>query len=332
MKNPFRAKKHIVITGASGFIGYHLAKRIIETTEDHVTLFAPAFNRDLATVIMEAKAGGRVAVRYADLSLEFKYVVPEGFPPVSHIYHLAARKATTTTGFDFEDFAVNTSMTFNVLEALTNFSKGFPGRAKAKFIFLSTCEVWGGLADADCDVTGDEESAVGINPSKESQLYALSKIVDEQMIMRSGMKNPWTIVRLQNPYGPRMGNVGLIPSIIKKLLDEKRTVIPLADPYGTRPWIYIEDVVDALLLMQDKKANGQIFNVAGEERLNARYVGGLIAKIGDFGAVDFPLEGSAGSTHRFVRIWKMQKVFGWKPKVSMGTGLVETYRYFLHGA
>jgi UDP-glucuronate decarboxylase len=72
----------------------------------------------------------------------------------------------------------------------------------------------------------------------------------------------WSIVRMQNPYGPRMGWDNVVPKFIKKILDGERELW-VQTPMDTRPFTYIDDVVDGLIrVMESREMDGQIVNVA----------------------------------------------------------------------
>ncbi len=162
-----------------------------------------------------------------------------------------------------------------------------------------------------------------------NSLYGLANIMIEKYIALYSKNNAlhFTIVRLANVYGPRQWKSGFIPATIIKMLKKESPII-----YGTgdqtRDFIYIDDVVDALIVLA-KKGKNEIYNVGSGKEISLNEVFIQVKKL--LGTNIKPIYKSVTvlETERSaVDIKKIQKVFGWKPKTGIKEGLLKTIAWY----
>ena len=230
-------KKNILITGAAGFIGFHLLKKISKNKNYHITII-DNFSRgkkDLEFVNLIKK---KKNIKIKKIDLTTKFVLEENY---SHIFHLAAIVGV-------ENVKKNPIKTFNTnLISTLNILKAFEGRKKKPIIiFFSTSEVYQPLLDKNKLKFPTTENQNFIYPSSFNprQSYYLSKFFSETIIQLSNFK--YIIYRPHNIYGPRMGYSHVIPELTIKFKDNKKK-IDVFSPHHKRSFCFIDDAISLIL-------------------------------------------------------------------------------------
>jgi len=163
------------------------------------------------------------------------------------IYHLAAQKNVRVS---VEQPSLDAQT--NILGSLNLLEYSLGNKLK-KFIFVSTAGVYG---EADIIPTSEDSLAHPISP------YGLTKLFFEKYLtILSDQKIPYVILRLANVYGPRQdpyGEAGVISIFIDNLIKGKSILIN-GDGLQTRDYLYVADVVEALVKSLDAK--NVIYNI-----------------------------------------------------------------------
>lgn len=250
-------KKRILITGGAGFIGSHLAERLlalgaavevlddlstgsvrnIEHLNDH-----PDFHFRVGSVLDRQALA--IAVDRADA-----------------IFHMAAAVGVRLIVENpVRTIETNVSGTENVLDM---------ARKKGKQVLLaSTSEVYGKRSEVP--FAEDDDCVLGAS-RRPRWAYACSKLLDEFLALAHHRENglPVVIARLFNTVGPRQtGAYGMvIPRFVSQALrGEPLTVY--GDGRQTRTFCHVDDAVDALLgLLATPATNGGVYNVGGQEEI-----------------------------------------------------------------
>jgi nucleoside-diphosphate-sugar epimerase len=230
----------ILLTGGTGFIGSHVAATLIARGERVKALVRKTSNVDyLHTLGADLEVGD---VRNFDS-------VDRAVKKCNIILHLATAPDWKPSK---EHWMTNYQGTINVIEAALK-------RGIQRLVHCSTIGVLGFT-----DETPLTEYC-HYSPSRYSP-YAITKCEAEKVALASFIKGmPVSIVRPAQVYGPRdSGTLGLAFQWIQ------RGFYPLiGDGMALLQPIYVQDVVDALLLaMETDKAQGQVYNIAGEEMLS----------------------------------------------------------------
>lgn len=239
-------KSSVLVTGGAGFIGSHLVGALLKRGKEVRILdnFSTGFRHNLAGL------GGSLQIRKGDI--EEYAAVQRAMRDIDTVFHLAAVSSVPqSVDHPLPTARINVQGTWNVLEAARK-------AGVRRLVFISSASVYG----AKTTVPFRESM-----PLRGSSPYATSKLLGEQLcdlyFRLYGLST--TCVRLFSVYGPRQNPKSqysnVIPALAKRLLLSNAPLI-----YGTgkqtRDFVYVEDVVKALLLAAHRKAAvGQVINV-----------------------------------------------------------------------
>lgn len=202
---------------------------------------------------------------------------------------------------------------------------------------VSTDEVYGDLNEDDPPFT--EES-----PLKPNNPYAVSKAAAEMMLHSYHRAYPrsffYTISNCTNNYGPYQTPEKLIPRFINNILELEK--LPLyTDAKGQvganiRDWIYVDDHCNAIYTIISHPGVEKLwqkFNIAGSQELrNMQITRKILDAMGHSNYEDWivPAEDRPGHDYRYaLDITKMEKFFGWKPKIKIDRGLPRTVEWYV---
>ena len=262
----------VIITGGLGFIGINTAIRFIE--EGIKVVIIDDMSRkgsDINYEYLKDKFSWKfefekVDVRnFKDLCLVFKK-----HSDAKVVYHLAGQVAVTTSILDpREDFEINALGTFNVLECIRLYSPD------TKIIFSSTNKVYGSMDDKEIIIEdscyGYEDMPGGIDENTcldFHSCYGCSKGSADQYVRDYyriyGIKS--IVLRQSCIYGTRQLGVedqGWVAWFtIASMLNKPLTIY--GDGMQVRDVLFIDDLVNLyLLLLDDNKCDGEVFNVGG---------------------------------------------------------------------
>jgi UDP-glucose 4-epimerase len=311
-------RKSALVTGGAGFIGSHVADRLLAA--------------GYAVTILDNLSSGRRANLPADArfveadigSPEAAALVREGRFDV--LCHLAAqidvRRSVEDPAFDAR---VNILGTLNLMEAVRTHSP------TTRVIFSST----GGALYGDFAAPPSGELL-----SKDPEApYGIAKLAVEYYLAYYGRVHGLDTVALRygNVYGPRQdphGEAGVVAIFCNRLLDGRALTV-FGDGTQTRDYVYAGDVAAANVLVADAslpapaRLDARAFNIGTgvETSVNA-----LAASLARAAASAAPIEyapARAGELQRSaLDVQKARDLLGWSPSVSIDEGLAETYRWF----
>lgn len=248
----------VLLTGGAGFVGSHLAERLLDDGHDVMVI------DDLSTGAMSniVHLKGRPGFEYAIDTIMNEPLTAELVDRADVIFHLAAAVGVKLI-VDAPVRTIETNVHGTEI-VLTHASK----KRKLVVIF-STSEVYG----KSTAVPFDEDADLVMGPTfKHRWAYACSKAIDEFLALAYHRERrlPVIVVRLFNTVGPRQtGRYGMvIPTFVRQaLLDEAITVY--GDGQQTRSFTYVGDVVEGLTrLMVNPAAIGQVFNIGNIEEIS----------------------------------------------------------------
>ncbi|AUX27525.1 CDP-paratose 2-epimerase [Sorangium cellulosum] len=264
---------HVLITGGAGFVGAHLADRLLRGGQP-VLLFdnlSRAFvERNVE--LLRGRHGARVELWVSDVRDEV--AVGDAVRRASFVFHLAAQAAVTRSVSDPAlDFEVNARGTFNVLEALRRLDRPPP------LLFASTSKVYGALPDVALEADGERYQPRcertrehGISEEQPLDLrspHGCSRGAADQYVLdyarTFGLDA--AVLRMSCVYGPRQyGNEdqGWIAHFVARALRGDPITL-YGDGLQVRDALFIDDLVDALLLARReiRRASGRAFNLGG---------------------------------------------------------------------
>ena len=232
---------NVLVTGGAGFIGSHLADRLL--VDGHKVLVIDDLSTGLKTNLKNQEILKELNIndqKVFDIFHDFK-------PEV--VYHLAAQKNVRSSLDDpINDARINILGSLNILQAALK-------EQVKHFIFVST----GGAIYGETDIIPTDEQALEqpICP------YGLAKLSFEKYLgLLAKDKMSWSVLRLANVYGPRQDPKGEA-GVIAIFLDNINKSLPLeiyGDGRQTRDYIFVADVVEAAIKLLDNP-NNETYNI-----------------------------------------------------------------------
>ena len=315
--------KKVLITGGAGFIGFHLANKLLRFNYEIDLL--DNFSRGLKDQQLNLlKKNPKVNLINADLlAPSISNQLDKNY---DYIYHLAAVIGVKHVLKAPYDVLLNN---FVLLQNALTIAKN--QRKIKKFIFASTSEVYAGtLRYYGLDFPTLESTPLAINNLSEKRTsYMLSKIYGEAMCLQSGL--PVTIIRPHNFYGPRMGMSHVIPELMKKVIESKNGILDLHSPNHKRTFSYITDAVEMIQLLAESDATiGEAYNLGNEEEELTMYelAEKIISLIGKEIKIN-SLSYTPGSPERRIpSIQKLNKAIKFTKAYSLEEGLKQTFEWY----
>lgn len=301
------ARKKFLVTGGAGFIGSHLARRLIE--QGHEVLVVDDLSTGNLTNV-PADAG----FLNADIGNAQTYdeLTDRG---VDAVLHLAAQSSGEVSDADpVADLRSNTMGTVRLLDWCLR-------SGVKRFIFASSMSAYG--PDVDLPVTEDSRC-------QPASFYGISKLAAEHYIRLYREKGlDTTIFRLFNVYGPGQNLAHMkqgMASIYLAYILKKKPVLVKGSLERFRDLVFIDDVVDAWLLALDSPmAYGKTYNLASGRKT---LVKDLVVKLLEAAGEDpdrYPIEKGQGTpgdifgTYADTRLIKED--LGWEPRIELEAGL-----------
>lgn len=315
----------VLITGGAGFIGGHLASRLLRIDNVHIDLL-DNFSRGVRDPFLDALAE-KPNVRLIEKDLLQHAAIDDLDDDYTHLVHLAAIVGVIhVLKRPYEVLRKNEGMMFAALDLAHR------QRNLNRFVFTSTSEIVAGtLLSYGIDVPTPETTPICVpDPSDTRHTYLLSKLYGESLCHHSGL--PFTCVRPHNVYGPRMGLVHVIPELAKKiraLPDGGNLEVYSAD--HRRAFCYVDDAVEITTrLMTGGNESLGVFNLGtqGPEvtmRELAQTIVDLIGK--EVNVVDGPTM-TGSPERRCPDMTKTYRACGYKSKVTLREGIEKTLAWY----
>ncbi len=222
----------VLVTGADGFIGSHLAERLVAEGA-RVRAFCLYNSRGSAGWLEDAEPAVRTAmdIRLGDIrDARFVEAATDGIEVVLHLAALIAIPYSYTAPESFVD--TNIRGTLNVLEAARR-------AGVRRLVQTSTSEVYG---------TPDELPIRETHALQAQSPYAASKVAADQLALAFGRSYdlPVVVLRPFNTYGPRQSERAVLPTMLRQLLAGRPEVrLGRLDP--RRDLTFVADTVDGFV-------------------------------------------------------------------------------------
>ena len=302
----------VVITGAAGFIGSHLAETLLDRG-DSVVGVDNLLTGDLANI---AHLAGRDFLFIKHDVTNFIYV--DG--PVDIVLHWAS----PASPIDYLELPIQT---LKVGALGTHKALGLAKAKGARFVIASTSEVYG-----DPLVHPQTESYWGnVNPIGPRGVYDEAKRFAEAMTVAYHRYHgvDTKIVRIFNTYGPRMRvkDGRAVPNFISQALGGEDVTV-YGDGHQTRSLCYITDLVEGVMRLMLSDAHGPI-NIGNPTELTIEEIARTIIRMtGSSSRVVHKALPEDDPKVRRPDITLARAVLGWEPKVPLADGLGQTIAYF----
>ena len=318
--------KKILITGGAGFIGLHLANRLIR--DGYSVHLIDNFSRAVEDKELD-EVLNNPAVEFSNIDILDEKELLKVNKDYDVIFHLAAIIGVShVMDRPYDVMLDNIRMLANMIE-LAKSQKDL-----SRFMFASTSEVYAGtLSHFGMEIPTPERTALAISDlSHPRTSYMLSKIYGEAMCHQAGI--PFTLFRPHNIYGPRMGLSHVIPEQLQKAhKSSDGDEIMVFSPEHTRCFCYVDDAVESLKRMMELDCcEDQTLNLGVQEpEINmldlAKICYSVVSK--DLNIMTKPA--SPGSpVRRQPNMELMNKLTGFKPQIDLSEGIERTYAWYKH--
>tara|TARA_B100000963_G_scaffold293016_1_gene263335 strand:+ start:12461 stop:13456 length:996 start_codon:yes stop_codon:yes gene_type:complete len=297
----------IFLTGAEGFIGSHLAEKLVRRGHDLTCLILyNSFNSWGWLEHIDNKIKKEIRVITGDIRDEF-LIKNQLKKNVDVVINLAA-----LIGIPYSYRAPKSYFDTNAIGLLNILNSALSSNIK-KIIHTSTSEVYG----SPKYIPIDEKHLVSAQSP-----YAASKVAADQIALsyNKSFNSPVTILRPFNTFGPRQSLRAIIPTIITQILNKK--VLKLGSLYPTRDLTYIDDTTDAFLCALNKKKDiGEIINIGSGFEVSVKELVRKISKITGY-RIDIKKDFKRVRPKKsevdrlFANNKKAKKILNWSPKLN----------------
>ncbi len=306
--------KTVLVTGGAGFIGSHLAKRLV-TLGAHVIIFDKTVHPQSFFAV--SNLSKQVVFEKVDIS-DKKAVdaLYKKYTPY-YIFHLAAETIVTESFYSpWQTFNSNIMGTVNILEAVRKFKK------TKGLIFASSDKAYGKT----------KKSYTEQSPLKGDHPYDVSKssadLITHTYFTTYGLSV--VIARFGNVFGEGDLHMDrIIPGICEAII-KRKTLKIRSDGTFVRDYVYVQDVVDGylFLLRNLKKINGEAFNLSSSETYSVLELLRKAEKI-LHQRIPFKILNTQKNEIPFQRLNNRKvKKLGWKPRYSLETTLAEILEWY----
>ncbi|WP_433088263.1 NAD-dependent epimerase/dehydratase family protein [Dactylosporangium sp. CA-052675] len=312
-----------LLLGGAGFIGFHLANRLLD--DGHEVSIVDDFSRGRDDADFAALARRpRLAVAHGDLTDPATWrALPRGW---DQIYLLAAVVGVRNVEADpVRVVRVNSLAVLHLLDWIA---------AGEHVFFASTSEVYAGAVDAGIAPvpTGESTPVTVGDVTAPRYAYAVSKLLGEAAVLHGARAGDFRAVvgRFHNVYGPRMGTDHAIPELTLRALRGER---PLRVPGAaqTRAFCFVDDAVEAMVrLMACPEADGRIVHIGDDTaETGIADLAKLILRLTGADAEIEPAAGAPGAVNRRCPdLTRLRALTGYQPTVSLEEGVRRTVEWY----
>jgi len=303
-----------LITGGAGFIGSHLADRLL-ARGDQVILLDDLSTGRLSNI---EHLNGHSDVEFVLGSILDADLVEQIVSRVDAVFHLAAAVGVNLiVDRPLESLMTNIRGTEVVVESAHKYSK--------RILVMSTSEIYG--KNTSDSLAEDDDRILG-SPLKSRWSYSEAKAIDEILAYtywrEKGLEA--VIIRLFNTVGPRQtGSYGMVvPRFVGQALRNQPITI-FGNGTQTRCFCHVSDVVGGLVaLSEHPEAFGNVFNLGGVEEISIRDLASQIVELsGSNSELEYiPYssayeEGFEDMERRVPNISRAKRLVGFEPSIGL---------------
>lgn len=315
----FWIDRPVAVTGATGLVGTHLVRRLVDRGADVVCLIRDRVPRSL---LFKSPCWAQVRVVYGDIRDQAVLERLLNEYEVRSVFHLAAQAIVSTANRNaVSTFESNIGGTWSLLEACRRCP------TVKDVVVASSDKAYGSHDELPYDETTPLEACHPYDASK-----ACSDILAKTYAYTYDL--PVAVTRCGNFYGPGDLNWNrIIPGTIRSLLRGQRPIIR-SDGQHVRDYFYVEDGAAAYMalaekLSRDRGLRGEAFNFSNEEPMTVLDVVGQIADTMSVGVKPVVQnEATNEIREQYLCAAKARRVLGWRPTFSFQRGLEETISWY----
>lgn len=314
-------KPRVVVLGAAGFIGFHLAKAFVNQG-NHVIAVDNLVRGKTDKEFRELIADTDVTYLEMDLAIEANYL--NLFQPGDLVFNCAALNGTQN--FYSNPFRVIQNSAIPAIHAVK-----FAALAKVeRYIYFGSSESYaGGLSLGLIEIPTPENVPLTVPDVTEVRWsYAASKTIGEVAAFAAQKEFGLEIqiLRIHNIYGPRMGDKHVIPDLVGKFRTGDMSVHGAGE---TRSFFYIDDLVDVLVKLSGMIHVPEVLNIGSDREIEIQELAGLIAQEMDLESRIIPVEPFPGSvTRRCPNVHLLKSLIDYD-ETSLEVGIARTVKWYL---
>jgi NAD dependent epimerase/dehydratase len=315
--------KRILVVGADGFIGSHLAEELVRRGH-RVKGFVLYNSFNSWGWLDHAEPDIKHSLEVFAGDIRDPYGVREAMKGCDMVFHLAALIAIPYS-YHSPDTYIDTNVkgTLNIVQAARDLGVN-------KIIHTSTSEVYG---TARFVPITEEHPLQGQSP------YSASKIGADQIAMSfyQSFDTPVAIIRPFNTYGPRQSARAVIPTVITQIASGKRE-IKLGSLHPTRDFNYVADTVRGFIAVaESERSVGEVINIGSNFEIS---IGDTVSLIADIMDTEIQIKTDdqrlRPEKSEVERLWadntKARTLLGWEPlyagREGFKRGLEKTVAWF----
>lgn len=327
----------ILVTGGAGFIGGCFIRQTLARGEARVVnldKLTYAGNLDSLTACLDDPEHIFV---HGDIGNErLVGELLEEYRPQAIVHFAAESHVDRSIDGPCEFVQTNVVGTFQLLDVVKRYwdEMGAFRRERFRFLHVSTDEVYGSL--------GPEGAFTETTPYAPNSPYSASKAASDHFVRayHRTFGLPVLITHSSNNYGPYQFPEKLIPLMILNATEGKPLPV-YGDGRQVRDWLYVEDHCEAIRLILQAAAPGEVYNVGGDcERTNLDVVQSICQTVDRLrpGLPHAPstslisfVEDRPGHDHRYaIDSSKLTRQLGWRVQHDFEEGLERTVRWYLN--
>jgi UDP-glucose 4-epimerase len=305
----------VLITGAAGFIGSHLASRL---APDNRLRLVDDFSVGLEENLAEVRGLPNVTIVKADVTDPAQ--VREVMAGVDVVFHLAISCLRTSLNHPLMSHDINAGGTLQVCLAAREHDV-------QRVVYVSSSEIYG---------TAEIVPMAEDHPLRPTTVYGASKLAGELYALACWRtyRLPVVVVRPFNTYGPREPYLGARAEVIPRFLLQLargRAPIIYGDGTQTRDFTYVADTVTGLVAAGAcDRLVGDVVNVAYGCEVSIQRIAELLAQAtGSEAPPPVFANPRPGDVHRHAAdVRKAKRVLGFQPTIDITTGIARTVEWF----
>ena len=329
----------ILVTGGAGFIGSNYITHILDKNSNIkiINLDKLTYAGELSNLnqVRDNENYEFVKGDICDNELVNNLFEKHHFSGVIHF----AAESHVDNSIKNPDAFINTNVygTFNLLNIAKSYWMDAPFKSKNgleenRFLHISTDEVYGTLGKTGLFT---EETSYAPN-SPYSASKASSDFIVRSYFHTYGMNVVTT--NCSNNYGPRQHDEKLIPTIIRKAINEED--IPIyGDGKNIRDWLYVEDHCEGIDLAFKNGRAGETYNIGGKNERDNLYIAHKICHILDeirpkktkyADQITFVKDRPGHDFRYAIDATKIETELGWRANENFETGILKTIEWYLN--
>lgn len=308
----------VLVAGGAGFIGSHLIDALLAEGNDVVCVD----NFFIGTKENIAHLKDNVHFKFYEQDLTDLDKVLEIFKKeqVEYVFHLAANSDIQASAQSpMIEYKNTYSTTFILLECMRQCGV-------KKLFFASTSAVYGEQMGAEVS-----EEAVALKPIS---YYGGAKLGSEGIISSFAYMNDMSVLvfRFPNVIGPRLTH-GVIYDFVKRLKDDPSHLKILGDGRQSKPYIYVLDLVDAIMHFKDAPKGVTLYNVGVETQTSVTRIAEIVCEKMGLSGIPFEYTGGRGGWKGDVPVfaYNLEKIHatGWTAHMTSDEAVAQTVEMVL---